>query len=63
MYLEYQGKEFLSSPNCGTFNFTKISPPIYSGTFSATLYNKANPSETVQITAGMIDINAQTLNK
>lgn len=62
MYLEYQGKEFLSSPNCGTFNFTKISPPIYSGTFSATLYNKANPSETVQITLGMIDINAQTLN-
>lgn len=62
MYLEYQGKEFLSSPNCGTFNFTKIAPPIYSGTFSATLYNKANPSETVQITAGMIDINVQTLN-
>lgn len=63
MYLQYGGKEYISSPNCGIFNLTKYAAPIISATFSATLYNKANPSETIQITEGRLDINITTLNK
>lgn len=63
MYLQYNGKEYISSPNCGIFNLTKFAFPIRSATFSATLYNKANPSETIQITEGRLDINITTLNK
>lgn len=63
MTLSYNGKVYLSGPNSGVFTVTKLSVLIISGTFKATLYNKDNPSETVQITDGRIDINAQTLNK
>ncbi len=63
MYLQYNGKEYISSPNCGIFNLTKFAFPSRSATFSATLYNKANPSETIQITEGRLDINITTLNK
>ena len=38
MYLQYNGKEYLSSSSCGIFNFTKFAAPIRSATFSATLY-------------------------
>lgn len=63
MYLYFDGKEFISSTNCGTLNLTKYSFPIISATFSATLYNKANPSETIHITEGRLDINKNTLNQ
>lgn len=43
-------------------NVSKLNNPIISGTFSATLYNKDNSSEKIQITDGMFDINNETLN-
>jgi hypothetical protein len=58
------GKVFLSGPNAGTITITRFDYPngIYSGTFSLTVYNKDNPSETIQITDGRFDIKVATLN-
>ncbi|MBP7172721.1 MAG: DUF5025 domain-containing protein [Cloacibacterium sp.] len=61
--ISYNYKEYLSSSNSGTINITKNSYPIISGTFTATLYNKDNPSEKINITEGRFDINVTTLNK
>ena len=61
----YTGKKFWSSPNSGTINITRFdySNKIISGVFSCTLYNKDNPTETIQVTDGRFDINLVTLNK
>jgi hypothetical protein len=57
-------KTYYSSDNSGIIVITKSDyyGGIYSGTFSATLYNKDNPSETIKITDGRFDINYGTLN-
>lgn len=59
------GKTFLSSANSGTITITRFDYPngIYSGVFSATLYNKDNPSEKIQVTDGRFDISISTLNQ
>lgn len=58
---------YYSSDNCGIINFTKADlmygVSLYSGTFFATLYNKDNPLDKIQITEGRFDINNLTLNK
>lgn len=60
-------KIYYSSSNSGTIKITRsdlsTGISIYSGTFSATLYNKDNPSDKIQITEGRFDINNLTLNK
>jgi len=63
IYVEINGKVFISGTNAGVVNVTKFSFPVISGNFSATLYNKANPSETIQVTDGRFDINKNTLNQ
>lgn len=59
------GKTFLSGENSGVITITRFDYPngIYSGTFSATLYNKDNPSEKIQVTDGRFDISISTLNQ
>ena len=58
------GKRFLSSPASGIMKITRFDyvNKIYSGTFTCTLYNSQNPSETIQVTDGRFDINGFTLN-
>lgn len=60
-------KTYYSYENCGEIKITRsdlaTGISIYSGTFSATLYNKDNPSEKIQISDGRFDINNLTLNK
>ena len=58
------GKTFLSGSNAGTVTITRFDyyNGIYSGIFSATLYNEDNPSEKIQITEGRFDIKIATLN-
>ncbi len=63
LYVAYNNNIYISSTNSGTINITKSSYPIISGTFSASLYNKDNPSEKINITDGRFDINVATLNK
>ena len=63
MYLEFDGKIFLSSDNCGIITINRFDYPYFSGTFTATLYNKEQPTEKIQITDGRFDINRLTLNK
>lgn len=60
----YTGKAFYSGENAGTITITRFDYPngIYSGIFSATLYNKDNPDETIQVTDGRFDIKLATLN-
>lgn len=55
---------YYSSDNSGKIIIKKFDyyEGIYSGTFSATLYNKDNPSEKTQITDGRFDVNIGTLN-
>ncbi len=59
-------KTYYSSINSGIIKITRSDMitgiAIFSGTFSATLYNINNPSETIQVTDGRFDINALTLN-
>ena len=59
-------KTYWSSTNSGIIKITRsdlaTGISIYSGTFSCTLYNKDNPSETIQVTDGRFDINVATLN-
>lgn len=58
-------KTYYSSQNAGTITITRFDYPngIYSGIFNATLYNKDNPSEKIQVTDGRFDISISTLNK
>lgn len=59
-------KTYYSSSNSGMIKITRsdLAPSIsiHSGTFNCTLYNKDNPSETIQVTDGRFDINGITLN-
>ena len=57
-------KTYWSAANAGTIVISRFDYPngIYSGTFNCTLYNKDNPSETIQVTDGRFDINLATLN-
>jgi hypothetical protein len=59
------GKTFYSGSNAGTITITRFDYPngIYSGIFNATLYNKDNISEKIQITDGRFDVNVATLNQ
>jgi len=63
MLLQCNGNTFISADNAGTVEVTNFSYPLFSGKYSAILYNKTNPSETIQITEGRFDINRQTLNQ
>ena len=58
------GTTYISGSNAGTISVTRFdySNGIYSGIFNATLYNKDNPSEIIQVTDGRFDINLATLN-
>ena len=58
-------KTYWSAVSAGTIVISRFDYPngIYAGTFSCTLYNKANPSETIQITDGRFDISLSTLNR
>ena len=60
----YTGKCYYSSSNSGEISITRFdyTNGIYSGIFNATLYNKDNPSEKIQVTDGRFDINLVTLN-
>jgi hypothetical protein len=57
-------KTYYSSPNSGMIKITRFDyfNGIYSGIFNATLYNKDNPSEIIQVTDGRFDIKIATLN-
>ncbi len=59
-------KTYYSSNNSGMIKIIRSDLAsglaIFSGTFNCTLYNKDNPSETIQITDGRFDINSLTLN-
>lgn len=57
-------KTYYSSQNSGIITITRFDYPngIYSGIFNATLYNKDNPSEQIQVTDGRFDISIATLN-
>jgi hypothetical protein len=58
---------YYSSNDSGAINITRsdlgYGIAIFSGTFSCTLYNKDNTSETIQVTDGRFDINVATLNQ
>ena len=58
-------KTYWSNTNSGTITISRFdyTNGIYSGIFSATLYNKDNPSEIIQITDGRFDIKIATLNQ
>jgi hypothetical protein len=60
-------KTYYSFDNSGVITITRsdldYGISIYSGTFYCTLYNKDNPSETIEITEGRFDINSLTLNQ
>jgi hypothetical protein len=60
-------KTYWSGTNSGIITITRselaVGISIYSGTFHCTLYNKDNPSETIQVTDGRFDINGYTLNQ
>jgi hypothetical protein len=58
------GQTFYSEKNSGIITITRFDYPngIYSGTFYATLYNKDNPSEKIQVKDGRFDIKIATLN-
>ncbi len=62
VYVESGGKIFISGNNAGVVNITRYNFPIISGNFSATLYNKYNALETIEITDGRFDINKNTIN-
>lgn len=59
-------KTYYSSNNSGFIKITRsdlaVGVSIYSGIFNATLYNKDNPSEKIQIKDGRFDFNYLTLN-
>lgn len=59
-------KTFWSGNNSGIIKINRsdlfVGTSIFSGTFNAVLYNKDNPSETINITDGRFDINGITLN-
>ena len=59
-------KVYYSSVNSGNIKITRSDLgsgiSIYSGIFNATLYNKDNTAEKIQITEGRFDINSLTLN-
>ena len=59
-------KTYFSSLNSGNIKITRsdlgVGISLYSGTFNCTLYNKDNPSETIQVTSGRFDFNSLTLN-
>ena len=59
------GKTYYSGSNAGTIKITRFDFPsrIISGIFNLTVYNKDNPSETIEITEGRFDINGFTLNQ
>jgi hypothetical protein len=60
-------KTYWSSPNSGIIKILRsdlsVGTSIFSGIFNATLYNKDNVSEIIQITDGRFDINGLTLNQ
>jgi hypothetical protein len=60
-------KTFWSSPNSGVIKILRsdlnVGTSIFSGTFSAILYNKDNINEKIQISDGRFDINGLTLNQ
>ena len=60
-------KTYYSSPNSGIIKITRsdlgTGVSLYSGVFNATLYNKNDPSEKIQITDGRFDFNYRTLTK
>ena len=53
------GTTYLSGPNSGKINITTFNNTTCSGTFSATLYNKDDPSKTLQVTEGRFDVRIQ----
>jgi hypothetical protein len=55
---KYTGKMFLSSPNSGLIKITRFdtSNHVISGIFNCTLYNKENPTETIQVSEGRFDL-------
>ena len=59
-------KTYWSGANSGIIKITRsdlgAGISLYSGTFNATLYNKDNPYEIIQITDGRFDFNSLTLN-
>ena len=59
-------KTYWSRTNSGTIKIIRsdlgVGISLYAGTFTATLYNKDNPSEIIQITDGRFDFNSLTLN-
>ena len=61
-----KNKTYYSSSNSGIIKITRsdlaYGISIYSGTFHCTLYNKDNPSETIQIIDGRFDFNSLTLH-
>ncbi len=62
---ENLSKTYYSAPNAGTVTITHFDYEngIYSGVFNATLYNKDNPEDTIQVTDGRFDIGVATLNQ
>ncbi|MCZ8169689.1 hypothetical protein [Flavobacterium sp.] len=60
-------KTYWSGTNAGIIKISRsdlfVGTSIFSGTFNAVLYNKDNPSETINITDGRFDINGITLNQ
>jgi len=57
-------KTYWSGTNAGIIKITRFdyTNGIRSGIFNVTLYNKDNPSETIQVTDGRFDLNIATLN-
>jgi hypothetical protein len=59
-----EGKKHLSNTNSGTIKITRFDQDnhIISGTFELTVFNRENPTETIEITDGRFDINLNTVN-
>lgn len=57
-------KTYWSGASAGKITITRFdyANGIYSGTFNATLYNRDDPSEKIQVTDGRFDISIATLN-
>ena len=57
-YNNVSGKTFISGSNSGIIIVSRFDfiNKVMAGTFNCTLYNKDNPSETIQVTDGRFDI-------
>ena len=58
-------KTYWSGKSAGKITITRFDyfSGIRSGTFNVVLYNKDNPTDTIEITEGRFDINVATLNR